>query len=42
MTWLREQHLNWYERLWRLDRRAAAYPGLRNIGDHFLIVMRKR
>jgi SAM-dependent methyltransferase len=42
MTWLREQHLNWYERLWRLDRRAAAYPGLRNMGDHFLIVMRKR
>jgi SAM-dependent methyltransferase len=28
--------------LWRIDRRAAAWPLLREMGDHFLIVMRKR
>jgi SAM-dependent methyltransferase len=42
LTWLRERHLGWYERLWRLDRRTAAWPVLRNMGDHFLMVMRKR
>ena len=39
---LREQHREWYQRLWRIDRRFAGWPGLRAIGDHFLIVMRKR
>lgn len=39
---LRERHRQWYEWLWSLDRRAAGWPLLRGVGDHFLIVMRKR
>ena len=31
-----------YDWLWRLDRRSAGWPGLRSMGDHFLMVMRKR
>jgi SAM-dependent methyltransferase len=42
LTWLQERHSRWYQRLRRLDRHAAAWPGLRHMGDHFLIVMRKR
>ena len=42
LLWLREQHRQWYERLWRIDRRIAGWPLLRATGDHFLIVMRKR
>lgn len=42
MTWVRERHARWYERLRRMDRRAAGWPLLRSVGDHFLIVMRKR
>jgi SAM-dependent methyltransferase len=42
LTSIREKHVRWYERLWRLDRRLAGWPLLRAIGDHFLIVMRKR
>ncbi len=32
----------WQQRLWRLDRRVAGWPLLRQMGDHFLIVLRKR
>jgi len=32
----------WYERLGRLDDRLGALPLLRDMGDHFLIVMRRR
>lgn len=42
MTWLPERHPDWYRRLWRWDRRVAGWPGLRGLGDHFLIVMEKR
>jgi ubiquinone/menaquinone biosynthesis C-methylase UbiE len=42
LTWMKERHIDWYERLWRLDRRAAGWPMLRNMGDHFLMVMLKR
>jgi SAM-dependent methyltransferase len=42
LTWLREKHPRWHEFLWRLDRRVAGWPLLRGVGDHFLIVMRKR
>lgn len=42
LTWVRERRPQLYERLWRLDRRVAGSPLLRNMGDHFLIVMRKR
>ena len=36
------RHPHWYERLGRLDDRFGALPGLRDMGDHFLIVMRRR
>lgn len=42
LTWVRERHSRWHDRLWRLDRRIAGWPLLRAMGDHFLIVMRKR
>jgi SAM-dependent methyltransferase len=42
ITQIKEKHERWYERLWRLDRRTAGWPGLRNMGDHFVIVMKKR
>jgi len=39
---LRDRHPAWHERLWRLDRRVAGWPGIRQLGDHFLVVLRKR
>jgi SAM-dependent methyltransferase len=42
MTWLKDQHPAWFERLWRWDRRAGSWPLLRSLGDHFLIVMARR
>jgi SAM-dependent methyltransferase len=42
LTWIREKHPRSYDRLWRLDRRVSGWPLLRGIGDHFLMVMRKR
>jgi SAM-dependent methyltransferase len=42
LTSVRDKHPRLYERLWEIDRRTAAWPLLRSIGDHFLIVMRKR
>jgi len=39
---LKERHPAWYERLWRLDRRVAGWPLVRQFGDHFLVVLRKR
>ena len=42
LTGVKEKHGRLYERLWRLERRAAGWPVLRNMGDHFVIVMRKR
>jgi SAM-dependent methyltransferase len=42
LSWVRERHPRWHDRLWRLDRRIAGWPLLRNFGDHFLIVMTKR
>jgi ubiquinone/menaquinone biosynthesis C-methylase UbiE len=42
MTQVKENHSRLYERLWRLDRCVAAWPVLRNLGDHFIIVMQKR
>lgn len=38
----KQRHAAWHDRLWRLDRRVAGWPGLRQLGDHFLVVMRKR
>lgn len=42
LQWVRERHPRWYAALWRLDRRCAGWPLLRSMGDHFLIVMRRR
>jgi SAM-dependent methyltransferase len=42
LSWVRERHARWHDWLWRLDRRLAGWPLLRNIGDHFLIVMIRR
>jgi len=42
LTWVRERHSRWYEWLWRLDRRVAGRPFLREVGDHFLMVMTRR
>ena len=42
LTWLKDRHPAWHARLWALDRRIAGWPLVRGLGDHFLIVMRKR
>lgn len=42
LTEFRVRHPRCYGRLQRLDQHVAGWPGLRNFGDHFLIVMRKR
>jgi 2-polyprenyl-3-methyl-5-hydroxy-6-metoxy-1,4-benzoquinol methylase len=42
MTQMKERHFRLYEGLWRLDRRVAGWPLLRGMGDHFVIVMRRR
>ena len=42
LTWIHERHPRWHERLWRMERRVGGWPLLRTMGDHFLIVMKKR
>jgi len=42
LTWVREHHPVWHERLRRLDRRVSHWPFVRGMGDHFLIVMKRR
>jgi SAM-dependent methyltransferase len=42
LTGMRERHPAWHERLWQLDRRTSSWPVLRSMGDHFLMVMRKK
>jgi ubiquinone/menaquinone biosynthesis C-methylase UbiE len=39
---IRERHARWYRALWHMDRVSAGLPLVRSMGDHFLIVMRKR
>jgi ubiquinone/menaquinone biosynthesis C-methylase UbiE len=39
---VREKYPRWYRWLWRVDRQMSGTPLLRSMGDHFLIVMRKR
>jgi hypothetical protein len=36
------RHPGWYERLGRMDDRLGHLPVLRDMGDHFLIVMQRR
>jgi ubiquinone/menaquinone biosynthesis C-methylase UbiE len=42
MTSVREKYPRLYDRLWRLERLAAAWPGVRSAGDHFLMILKKR
>jgi SAM-dependent methyltransferase len=42
LTQLSERHPRAHARLRALDRRIAAWPLLRDLGDHFLIVMHRR
>lgn len=42
LTWMREKYPRLYAWLWRTDALCAGWPLLRSMGDHFLIVMRRR
>ena len=42
LTSLRDKHPGLYRRLWHIDRHVSGWPLIRAMGDHFLIVMRKR
>ncbi|HEX4266967.1 MAG TPA: class I SAM-dependent methyltransferase [Steroidobacteraceae bacterium] len=42
LTWMKDRHRQWHESLWRWDRRVCGWPLVRNMGDHFLIVMSRR
>jgi ubiquinone/menaquinone biosynthesis C-methylase UbiE len=42
ITEVRERHPRLHAGLWRVDRRISAWPMIRGMGDHFLIVMKKR
>jgi hypothetical protein len=42
LLWIRARHFLWHQRLWRLDRGIAGWPVLRSMGDHFLMVLRRR
>jgi hypothetical protein len=39
---VQERYPRLHEKLWRLDRRVSGWPLVRGMGDHFLIVMRKK
>ena len=42
LTWIRERYPRLHEQLWRIDRQVSGWPLIRMMGDHFLIVMKKR
>jgi SAM-dependent methyltransferase len=42
LTSMSEHHPAMFERMAALDARTAAWPVLRSVGDHFLIVLRRR
>ncbi|MDB6098104.1 MAG: hypothetical protein QOK23_3122 [Gammaproteobacteria bacterium] len=42
LTGVREKHPRLHARLWSLDRQFSALPLIRAMGDHFLIMMKKR
>jgi SAM-dependent methyltransferase len=42
LTGFATRHRRWVETLGRAEERIASWPGIRQWGDHFLIVMRKR
>jgi len=42
LTGVRDRYPRLHQRLWSVDRRISGWPLIRGMGDHFLIVMRKR
>jgi SAM-dependent methyltransferase len=42
LTWMKDRHPRWYDSLWSWDRRICGWPLVREMGDHFLIVMSRR
>ena len=42
LTQVKEKHPRFYQWLWSMDRRLAAWPGVRALGDHFLMILRRR
>jgi SAM-dependent methyltransferase len=42
LTWVRDRYPRLHERLRRIDGHIAGWPLIRAMGDHFLIVMKKR
>ena len=42
LAWPASPRSRWHERLWRLDRRVGGWPLLRAMGDHFLVILRRR
>jgi SAM-dependent methyltransferase len=42
LTSTRERYPRSYEWLWRLDRRMSGWPLLRDMGDHFLMILKRR
>jgi len=42
LTWLHERYPKVDGALWRIDQRLAAWPVVRSLGDHFMIILRRR
>ncbi len=42
LTWVRERHPRLHGWLWRVDHSMSAWPLVRDMGDHFLMVMKKK
>ena len=42
LTAIADRRPQLFQRLVRLDARTAGWPVFRNVGDHFLVVLRRR
>ncbi len=42
LTWVQEQHPRLFQALWRLDDALGGWPLLRDMGDHFVIWLRRK
>jgi hypothetical protein len=42
LTWAHEKHPRLFKTLWRLDDTLGGWPLLRDMGDHFVIWLRRR
>jgi SAM-dependent methyltransferase len=42
LSWVRERCPRLHKLLWRIDRMVTGWPMIRGMGDHFLIVMKRR